>query len=563
MVAKKSSPNSLLRRLEHLRDRYDAVSSLEKTVVLRELEGINLPTPLAVSRFHESLCFLRAYPDNSTVLELVESSLTGFPIRKDLRRHAHALSDSGIAGTHIYYRFFWTTASWLVERWPDYVEIDHEDFDNADTLVDLWPLLMPYAESPTWDMLDFGPEDLINAFKNSKETDASFLVRRFARMKATPSAREHLYEKLDVPLTINPGADSPSRTGALYRNNPVTFQSGPLDRSRPDLLRELRRSDVTETRVSPREGTRLIDLAREAMVTRNRDLDAFANADANDVRIFNLGKGLQTVCYGAKPSRRLVLETSYGYVTLKNGVPISYGVLSSIFGCTEVAFNLFDTFRGGEAPQVLLGIMKTAKHLFGANSFSLDPYQLGYGNTEGLKSGAWWFYYKLGFRPLNIEILKVLKDELAAMKRDPGHRTDMKTLEMMASDYLYLAGTKKQERKLGRYFLGNVGLTVTRYFADRFGADREMAIRTCVEEALSVLDYKTRRKKKAGEKLAWERWGPIICVMPGVAKWSKEEKTMAARVIDAKGGQRESEYVKLLEHHKKLRGALLKLARTG
>ena len=34
-------------------------------------------------------------------------------------------------------------------------------------------------------------------------------------------------------------------------------------------------------------GSRLIDLARSAMVTRHRDLDAFAYADANDVSLID------------------------------------------------------------------------------------------------------------------------------------------------------------------------------------------------------------------------------------------------------------------------------------
>ena len=39
--------------------------------------------------------------------------------------------------------------------------------------------------------------------------------------------------------------------------------------------------------------------------------------------------------------------------------------------------------------------------LFGCDSFAIDPYQLGHHNAEGLSSGAWWFYYKLGFRPID------------------------------------------------------------------------------------------------------------------------------------------------------------------
>mgnify|MGYP006270346331 CR=1 FL=1 len=35
----------------------------------------------------------------------------------------------------------------------------------------------------------------------------------------------------------------------------------------------------------------------------------------------------------------------------------------------------------------------------GADAFTIYPYQLGHENDEALRSGAWWFYQKSGFRP--------------------------------------------------------------------------------------------------------------------------------------------------------------------
>ena len=47
------------------------------------------------------------------------------------------------------------------------------------------------------------------------------------------------------------------------------------------------------------------------------------------------------------------------------------------------------------------GARRTALRLaFGCTSFSIEPYQLGRDNDEGIESGAWWFYRKLGFRRL-------------------------------------------------------------------------------------------------------------------------------------------------------------------
>jgi hypothetical protein len=59
------------------------------------------------------------------------------------------------------------------------------------------------------------------------------------------------------------------------------------------------------------------------------------------------------------------------------------------------------------------------RHVFGTTSFSIDPYQLGKGNDEGLESGAWWFYAKLGFRPRDAATLRLAGDEQARVRRSP------------------------------------------------------------------------------------------------------------------------------------------------
>lgn len=78
--------------------------------------------------------------------------------------------------------------------------------------------------------------------------------------------------------------------------------------------------------------------------------------------------------------------------------------------------NVFETFRGGESALIFSCVSAIVRHIFGSDTFTVDPYQLGYANTEGLKSGAWWFYYKLGFRSYDACARRVLSAELAKIK---------------------------------------------------------------------------------------------------------------------------------------------------
>ena len=44
------------------------------------------------------------------------------------------------------------------------------------------------------------------------------------------------------------------------------------------------------------------------------------------------GDGLELAAIGMVPKRRLLLEAVYGFLTLKNGVPIGYVLNSALFG---------------------------------------------------------------------------------------------------------------------------------------------------------------------------------------------------------------------------------------
>ncbi len=172
------------------------------------------------------------------------------------------------------------------------------------------------------------------------------------------------------------------------------------------------------------------------MVTRSRDLDAFAYGNARDVRLVDDGGGLAFALIGVIPERRQLIPATCGYLILHNGVPIGYGEAFVIGRAATMTFNIFESFRGGEAAYTFARTLAMVRQVFGAESFSLDPYQLGQGNDEAIASGAWWFYYKLGFRPLGAGARRLLRAELARMRADPAHRSSAATLRALAESHM-------------------------------------------------------------------------------------------------------------------------------
>jgi hypothetical protein len=376
--------------------------------------------------------------------------------------------------------------------------------------------------------------------------------------------RAAFYDDLDPPLRLGPGPDTPSRTRARHAPAPVVFQKAPLVTTRPRLADAFRRPILAERPLGPGEGRDLIDLANDAMVTRSRDLDVFAYGDPDDVRMLDCGDGLQLAAIGAVPERRLLLEAVYGFLTLKNGVPIGYVLASALNRSSEIAYNVFETYRGGESSPIYGRVVACVRHLFGADAFTVFPYQLGDGNDEGLRSGAFWFYRKLGFEPRDPEARRLLAREEARIKVRPRHRSDLPTLKRLAAhNVFWQPGARRRDDVIGVLPIPNVGLHVTRYLAERFGSDRERAARVCSSDAAALLRVRSPRSFAPGERLAWERWAPLVMVLPGVREWSAPEKRALVAVIRAKGGRRETDFVRLFDSHPKLRRAVRRLAQDA
>lgn len=340
-----SPATKALAELEREKANFGVDPAARKLALLRELERAVLPSSKAVMALHETLCFLRAHPDDAAVLAQVTAMLEAFDRRRDLRKHGKALADTGIAGTSIRFGFFANTARWLSKRFPGALHVDWSGYEKGDLLSARLALLATWSETPALDEIDWPMRDWVRRLAGKGASDADFLIQRCSKVGRDELERDAFWEELDLTLELRPGPATPSRTRAHFAGSEVHFQSQPLRRERPDLVQELKRpARVRE--VDERTGAELIALARDAMVVRHRDLDAFSFADPRDVRIYECGHGLEFAVIGMRPDRRLLLETVYAYLTLRNGVPIGYVLTSGLFASSEIAYNVFDTWRG-------------------------------------------------------------------------------------------------------------------------------------------------------------------------------------------------------------------------
>lgn len=522
-----------------------------KPALLTRLARQRLGSARAVMRLHEALCFVRAYPDDAAVLAQAQAMLDSFHRRADLRAHRVALADSGIAGTATRYRFFAAQAQWLAQRWPARLRLDRSEPGAEERIARALPALLTPLEASALIESKLPGYAALDRLRGAGESDAVFLLRRIAAMPGDGFTREAYSDIADAGFVLAPGPGAPSRTAAGLACAPVVIRGQGPSRARPDLRAEIARAAASLRRLPVHDADATVELARAAMVSRHRSLEAFSFAEARDAWIVDHGDGLAMTLVGVIPARRHAVAVSYGGLTLRNGVPIGYHQADIVGRCAALSFNTFDTFRGGEAAFTFARWLAALHHAFGTTSFSLDPYQLG--NDEALASGAWWFYAKLGFRPHDAVAARLADEELARAQRSPRHRTPPATLRRLAGRHLHLDLVAAHAQ--APFPLAAVGLRAGAALSQRAGSDRERAVDEASGELLQRCGLASLRGFSADEREAWRRLAPLLSLLD-LGAWRDDERGALAELVRAKGGRSERDHLARYLAHPRLDAAL-------
>jgi hypothetical protein len=298
------------------------------------------------------------------------------------------------------------------------------------------------------------------------------------------------------------------------------------------------------------------------MVTRQRELHAFAYPNPDDVLVADAGRGLRLVFIGIEPDFRLPLEGYYGFLALKNGVPVSYGGGWELFGALDFAINIFASFRQGESPYLATQLLRAYRFIFGMRTVVIDRYQLGHESTEALRSGSFYFYHRLGFRPRDPGVVRTLAEERAKIVADPAYRSPVLALKRLAAAEVFLTLAGGHPAPEDRLRATDVSALVARYVAREFGGDRARATRDSTERIAHTLGARRRNTWPPGERRAFERMSLVAALIPDLPAWSLAERRALLSVMRAKGGGTEMAYARRLDGHGRLRRSLEALIRA-
>ena len=540
-------------------------SRAAKRRLLSAIAAARITDPTALSRLHEALCFLQAYPDDRETLDRVDGLLRDFPARiRQLRPRGQArLHDSGIAGSTLEYPYGLPLSRWLAATLGPHADIGWGAIPDTEKIADALDLVVTPSESDAFSEGGFTVRRWLEVARAGRRlSDLQVLVEAFDRAPLDPGVRDWLYESLGLPVRIRLAVRGVSRTLAKRPVERPVFQRTPLRRAGVDVVREATRP-LSLRRASPALAAELIETARVAMVTRSRELHAFSHPNIKDVLVGDAGRGLRVALIGLQPEFRLPFEGYYAFLAIRNGVPVSYGGGWCLFETLEFGFNVFESFRQGESAWILGQALRAYHQAFGMRTVAVDPYQLGADNPEALRSGAFYFYQHLGFRPRADTVRRILEEELGKIARDHRYRSPLSVLRRLAREEACLTlpgGSPAPERRLRARDLAAL---VTRDVARRHGGDREAATRHAVRRVARALGVGGLPGWTEAERRSFQQWALVLTLVPDLGQWSAASRARLVRMVRAKGGRGEGPYVRQLLRLAPLGRALEALVRRG
>jgi hypothetical protein len=537
-----------------------AATKLELIDALLSARCNRAPELLMLQR---TVCFLRAFPDDSRVLRAARQLARGFGKRvaRLPRAERESLDDSGMAGTTTRHVYPYAAAQWFARLQAQTAEIDWKQFESPSALAPLMqPLLDPLEDEHT-NFDAAGLRDWVARAKGERElTDLAWIAVQQPAGKAERVRAAHAYAAAEVPLRWQL-RDS---TAAIVHNvcaQPVQFRAAAaLRKASADPRAAMRKPLDAITRLPRRKAARLLDVWRAALWSRTRSVYQIEHANLDELYLCDFGLGLQMAALGVAPDARGALEVGYGYLLLANGMPMGYGGFTALFRQINTGINVFPEFRGGEAAYAFEQALRAMRTLTGCDHAIVNPYQFGAGNDEALASGSFWFYYRLGFRPVLAEVRRMAQRESERLRAQPDYRVPISQLRKLAACDLRLDYGERTDTVFDEAWLPVIGQNVTAVLARETVARRAEALTLVAQRCAAVLGIDLARWP-AVARAGFAQFAVLLAQVKDLTAWPAAERQALAQLCRGRWDAMERDFALGMTRQDRLREALARAAR--
>jgi len=461
--------------LQKVSNQFEETTKQLKLSLLKKLSQSALPAGIDLIAYNDLLMFLSSHPSTVEELKLVEKELDR--ITQFLKQQKRGLNAkykaSGLPYTEIIGQFSHDILYWMLRQ--KCFELKFDSFgDEAADVNNLLRLTLPSLEKDVAD-LGYSADEVFKELGIANADRLQFLVEQVQKFNDKPPLKDFLFDPLQVFVNIKATDKCFSRTYNRFLSAPVYFHR--------DLLKKFDNRTLINTPVpaakilSEAEQINLSSCIRHSLLLMSRETDPATYMDMQSLRLYELERGISIAIYGMTAKRQLPSESYVGYTLFKNGFPTAYGG-AWIYGRRALfGINIFEPFRGGESGYIMCQLFRVYRQVFNATYFEVEPYQFGKDNPEGISSGAFWFYYRYGFKPLDKKLNALAEKEAAKIRSQPGYRSDKKTLIQFTESNIFLnLGSKSIPEHAGDINTKVRTMVKTKYQGNSIVAEKECVL---------------------------------------------------------------------------------------
>ncbi len=535
-----------INQLFSIRNRYGKQFASEKLHLLHAINIKTVKTKTALQSFYTALLFLMAYPDNKTIYK------TAAELLKQLQQHIQAneklkysLYNTGITGTLLCAAFSFEMVKWLRETHHDEIKFISFEADDA-KIQSILSVVMSKTESEILQDANAEWKGWLKQLKKPGEDLLDQFIAIFNSSDIRPEVKEELWNTIGLNVEINFVSHCclpPSLTKLYYHRS---FIKQKIKKQEPF-------QKPVSVKLSENEAEQIIDCGRMILLRKLRELDPISFTSAKHVSFYHLQRGISIALTGMVPEHRHPIDSYMGYLVFKNGLPVAYAGSWILFDSARIGLNVFADYRGGEAKYIFEQVLQLHAKVCRLKRFTVDPYQVGKENSEGINSGAFWIYYHAGFRPLQKMQQELAIAEEQKIKTQNNYRSPAPVLKKLANSRLELVLNKRAVS----FDATDLSIAYAGIITKKYKGNRSLAHcglrpeKNAVQKLANILQIKNYQDDNM--KFILKSWAVLLLSNEKELRRNNALKKILKKLFVLKAGGSEEAYITTLQQSSVLR----------
>ena len=525
-------------RLFAMRNQFEKKSA-EKNQLLNSINIKTLKNKKAVQALYEALLFIIAYPDNKAVYTSANRVILQLQahIQSDEKR-SYSLYNTGISGTSVCAAFSFEMVKWLRKTRPGAITLNSFEADDAQ-IQSILSVVMQKTES---EILQDANAEWKGWLKHLKKSDEDLLdqfIAIFDSSEIRPEVKDELWNTVGINVAIN------------FTDHCCLPQSLIVPYYHRSVIRKVIKPQPilkpVEIKLNDSERKKIIDCCRMILVRKLRELDPISFTEVKLVSYYQLARGISIALMGMIPERRHPVDSYMGYVVFKNGLPVAYAGSWILFASARIGLNIFTDYRGGESKYIFDQVLQLHAKVYGLKRFTVDPYQIGKYNSDGIDSGAFWIYYQAGFSPLQKQQQQLAVAEEQKIKANKKYRSPPTALKTLANSRMQLV----LQKGAVSFDATDLSQTYAAILTKKYKGDRNLAEKNAVKKLAAILQIKNHGETNLNFIL--KNWAVLLLSNEKELRSNSVLRKMLKKLFLLKANGSEEVYITGLQNNAELR----------